>query len=86
MRNILIAGLVHETHTFLKEETTLSDFEDLIWLKGQEMVDYVTPFSFDLEGDFFEFGQGVFSHCILVNKIVIYCEDTYCFWNRSGSD
>ena len=40
MRNILIAGLVHETHTFLKEETTLSDFEDLIWLKGQEMVDY----------------------------------------------
>jgi microcystin degradation protein MlrC len=40
MRNILIAGLVHETHTFLKEETTLSDFEELIWLKGQEMVNY----------------------------------------------
>ena len=40
MRNILIAGLVHETHTFLTEATTLSDFEDLIWLKGQEMVDY----------------------------------------------
>merc|ERR1712110_174430 len=25
--------------------------------QGQEMVEYVTPFSFDLEGDFFEFGQ-----------------------------
>ena len=40
--------------------------------QGQEMVEYVTPFSFDLEGDFFTFGQGVFSHCILV-EYTVFC-------------
>ena len=27
--------------------------------RGQEMIEYVTPFSFDLEGPFFTFGQGL---------------------------
>ena len=27
--------------------------------RGMEMVEYVTPFSFDLEGPFFTFGQGL---------------------------
>ena len=40
MRNILIAGLVHETHTFIEEKTTISDFENIVWFNGQEMVDY----------------------------------------------
>ena len=34
--------------------------------QGQEMAEYVTPFSFDLEGDSFVSGQGVLSKCILV--------------------
>lgn len=32
MKNVLLAGLVHETHSFLAERTGLADFEKLLWL------------------------------------------------------
>lgn len=36
---VLIAGLVHETHTFLAETTGLPGFEAMLWLRGQQMLD-----------------------------------------------
>ncbi|MDP7447420.1 MAG: M81 family metallopeptidase, partial [Candidatus Latescibacteria bacterium] len=32
-------GLVHETHTFLAEQTHLAGFEAMVWVRGQEMLD-----------------------------------------------
>jgi microcystin degradation protein MlrC len=40
MKKVLIAGLVHETHTFLAESTGLARFAELVWLYGQEMLDH----------------------------------------------
>ena len=38
MKKVLIAGLVHETHTFSANRTTLADFEALIWLHGEGVL------------------------------------------------
>ena len=38
MKRVLIAGLVHETHTFSATRTTLVDFEELIWLHGESVL------------------------------------------------
>ena len=38
MKKVLIAGLVHETHTFSASRTTLVDFEELIWLHGEDVL------------------------------------------------
>ena len=38
MKRVLIAGLVHETHTFSETRTTLADFEELIWLHGEGVL------------------------------------------------
>jgi len=35
---VLIAGLVHETHTFLAETTGLTGFEAILWERGQDML------------------------------------------------
>lgn len=35
-RHVLIAGLFHETHTFLTEETTRDDFQ---WVRGAELLE-----------------------------------------------
>jgi microcystin degradation protein MlrC len=35
---VLIAGLVHETHTFLAETTGLPAFEATLWVRGQDML------------------------------------------------
>ncbi len=36
---VLVAGLVHETHTFLAQSTDLTGFEALVWVRGQQMLD-----------------------------------------------
>ena len=36
---VFVAGLVHETHTFLAEQTHLAGFEAMVWVRGQEMLD-----------------------------------------------
>lgn len=36
---VLIAGLVHETHTFLAQPTTLADFEATLWVHGSDVLD-----------------------------------------------
>lgn len=36
--NVLMAGLFHETHTFLAQKTTLADFETAICAEGPEML------------------------------------------------
>ena len=36
---VFIAGLVHETHTFLAHRTDLSGFEALVWVRGQQLLD-----------------------------------------------
>ena len=38
MKTVFIAGLVHETHTFLAQRTNLADFEKLIWLQGADLL------------------------------------------------
>lgn len=40
MKRVLIAGLVHETHTFLAEHTERARFEEMVWRRGQSMLDY----------------------------------------------
>jgi microcystin degradation protein MlrC len=40
MKRVLLAGLVHETHTFLTDSTALTRFVELVWLRGQEMLDH----------------------------------------------
>lgn len=35
---VLMAGLFHETHSFLAQETTLADFENGVLAEGQEML------------------------------------------------
>lgn len=35
---VFVAGLVHETHTFLAESTGLQGFADVIWVRGQELL------------------------------------------------
>ena len=38
MKRVLVAGLVHETHTFLAERTGLERFGEVIWRHGQEVL------------------------------------------------
>lgn len=40
MKRVFIAGLVHETHTFLADHTGQMHFEEMVWRRGQEMLDY----------------------------------------------
>lgn len=37
-QTVLMAGLFHETHTFLSQKTTLEDFKTGIWTEGEEML------------------------------------------------
>lgn len=39
MKKVLIAGLVHETHTFLAETTGLEAFSRLLWVEGSGLLD-----------------------------------------------
>ena len=38
MKRVFIAGLVHETHTFLTERTGLAAFEQTLWVQGAELL------------------------------------------------
>ena len=38
MPHVFVAGLVHETHTFLSERTGLDAFEHTLWLRGEAML------------------------------------------------
>ena len=38
MKRVLVAGLVHETHTFLAERTGLDRFEEVIWRHGDALL------------------------------------------------
>ena len=38
MPHVFVAGLVHETHTFLIERTGLDAFEHTLWLRGEAML------------------------------------------------
>ncbi len=40
MKKVLVAGLVHETHTFLAESTPLARFVEMVWLHGQAMLQH----------------------------------------------
>ncbi len=35
---VLIAGMVHETHTFLAQTTSMAGFEAMLWVRGPEML------------------------------------------------
>ncbi|MEE2659905.1 MAG: M81 family metallopeptidase [Candidatus Latescibacterota bacterium] len=37
--SVLVAGLVHETHTFLAQQTEQSGFQDLIWVRDQALFE-----------------------------------------------
>ena len=38
MKRVLIAGLMHETHTFLNDPTSLERFEELLWVHGEDLL------------------------------------------------
>jgi microcystin degradation protein MlrC len=38
MKRVLVAGLVHETHTFLAQGTGLEQFAQVLWLHGEELL------------------------------------------------
>jgi microcystin degradation protein MlrC len=40
MKKVLVAGLVHETHTFLAQSTPLARFREMVWLHGQAMLEH----------------------------------------------
>ena len=40
MKSVLVAGLVHETHTFLADATDIERFREMVWRRGSEMLDY----------------------------------------------
>ena len=40
MKSVLIAGLVHETHTFLADATGIERFREMVWRRGIEMLNY----------------------------------------------
>lgn len=39
MKRVLLAGLFHETHSFLSERTTMADFEKYIVVEGTELIE-----------------------------------------------
>ena len=38
-KRVLFGGLFHETHTFLRQRTSIADFEDMALHLGQDAID-----------------------------------------------
>ena len=56
-KTIFIAGLFHETHSFLAAKTTLDDFKASLFLKGQDIIDKTLGNASTMDG-FLEYAGG----------------------------